>query len=210
MTEHDADQVWRILITWPEERALAQFRAWYPSGQRLREPRYWQDEDFNNPSQPVVGVCWYEAAAYANWLAGVTGQPYRLPNEAEWEWAARLAGAPWARLFPWGWRWDETRLNSLEGRVMRTTPVGAYPQGATPDGLYDLGGNVWEWTASRYAAYPYAPGGDQEDPAASGLRIARGGGWAANRKMVRCAFRNWYNPRNWYNGLGSRLARNLS
>ena len=85
----------------------------------------------------------------------------------------------------------QAKLNSLEGenRVMRTTPVGAYPQGATPDGIFDLCGNVWEWTATRYAEYPYRPEANLEDPDAVGLRIARGGGWAANRKMVRCAYR---------------------
>ncbi len=111
------------------------------------EPRFWQDAAFNNPSQPVVGVCWYEAMAYAAWLAAVSGQPYRLPSEPEWEWAARRGGRP----FPWGDGWDASRLNSLEGddRVMRTTPVGAYPHATTPDGIYDLSGNVWEWTATR-------------------------------------------------------------
>ena len=120
---------------------------------RCSEPRFWHDAAFNNPSQPVVGVCWYEAMAYATWLAAVTGQPYRLPTEPEWEWAARRGGRP----FPWGNGWDADRLNSLEGedRVMRTTPVGVYPHGATPDGIHDLAGNVWEWTATRYADYPY-------------------------------------------------------
>jgi len=205
MTKRDADNPWRILITWDEAQVMAQVREWYPQGIAVREPRYWQDAAYNNQSQPVVGVCWYEAMAYANWLAAVTGQPYRLPTEPEWEWAARRGG----RLFPWGSGWEPERLNSLEGedRVMRTTPVGAYPQGATPDGFHDLSGNVWEWTATRYAGYPYRPEANLEDPDATGLRILRGGGWAANRKMVRCAFRGWNPPafRSFRNGL--RLAR---
>ena len=203
MTRRDA-AAWREFIKEPEDDAIAQFREWYPArGQRVSEPRYWQDSDFNNPNQPVVGVCWYEAAAYANWLAQITGQAYRLPSEPEWEWAARRGARP----FPWGRRWDINRLNSLEGRVMRTTPVGVYPQGATPDGLHDLAGNVWEWTATRYARYPYDPTGDLENPDATGLRVARGGGWAAHRRMVRCASRGRYDPRLWFNGLGYRLAR---
>ena len=150
-----------------------------------------------------------EATAYANWLASVTGQPYRLLTEPEWEWAARRGKRP----FPWGNDWDTGKLNSLEGedRVMRTTPVGAYPQGATPeDGIFDLSGNVWEWTATKYAAYPYKLDADLENPNATGLRIARGGGWSANRKMVRCASRDWLYPRFRHNDLGFRLARTLS
>ena len=156
----------------------------------------------------MVGVCWYETMAYANWLTAVTGQPYRLPSEPEWEWAARRG----RRQFPWEGRWDPHRLNSLEGenRAMRTTPVGAYPLGATPDGIYDLAGNVWEWTATRYAKYPYRPEANLEDPDATGLRIARGGSWAANRKMVRCACRDRNDPRYWNISRGFRLARTLS
>ena len=122
-TKREADRTWRILITWDEARVIAQVRKWYPQGVAVKEPRYWHDDAFNNPSQPVVGICWYEAMAYAAWLATITGQPYRRPTEPEWEWAARRGG----RLFPWGGGWDTDRLNSLEGenRVMRTTPVGA-------------------------------------------------------------------------------------
>ncbi len=203
MTLRDAD-AWREFITVSEDEALAQFQEWYPKNQ-LKEPRYWQDLDFNNPSQPVVGVCWYEAMAYARWLAAVSGQPFRLPAEPEWEWAARRG----SRAFPWGRRWDLERLNSLEGRVMRTTPVGAYPQDATPDGIHDLSGNVWEWTATRYADYPYRPDAHLEDPDATGVRVTRGGGWTAHRRMVRCSFRGRYDPWGRLNNLGYRLARSL-
>ena len=101
------------------------------------------------------------------------------------------------------------KLNSLEGenRVMRTTPVGVYPHGATPDGIQDLSGNVWEWTATRYADYPYDPTANLEDPDATGVRIVRGGGWAANRKMVRCAYRVRDDPGDWDSNYGFRLAR---
>jgi formylglycine-generating enzyme required for sulfatase activity len=204
MTRRDADQ-WRILITWDEAQVIAQVRQWYPQGQAVRQPRYWQDAAFNNPSQPVVGVCWYEATAYANWLASLTGTGYRLPSEPQWKWAARRGG----RLYPWGSVWEAARLNSLEGanRVMGTTPVGVYPTGATGDGLYDLAGNVWEWTATRYAAYPYRPEASLEDPDATGVRVVRGGGWAANRKMVRCVYRGRGYPGNRDDSLGFRLAR---
>jgi formylglycine-generating enzyme required for sulfatase activity len=204
MTQREADNTWRILITWSEEQVVAQVREWYPENVAVSEPRYWNDESYNNPSQPIVGVCWYEAMAYANWLAKVTEQPYRLPTEPEWEWAARRG----SRLYPWGSSWSPYKLNSLEGdnRVMRTTPMGVYPTGATNDGLEEMAGNVWEWTATRYVAYPYDPDAKLEDPDATGLRIVRGGAWSANRKMVRCAYRYRLNAGNW--GLrGFRLAR---
>lgn len=206
LTERSAEDPWGIFVTWTEEAMIAQVREWYPLGEAVRQPRYWQDSAFNNPSQPVVGVCWYEAVAYANWLAELTGTAFRLPTESEWEWAARRGG----RLFPWGDGWDETALNSLEGRVMRPTAVGVYPQGATPDGIYDLAGNVYEWTATRYSVYLSDPDADLKNLDATGLRIARGGRWSANRKMVRCAYRYWDDPGNWNGSIGYRLARTYS
>jgi formylglycine-generating enzyme required for sulfatase activity len=206
LTEWTAENPWGILVTWTEEAVIAQVREWYPLGEVVRQPRFWQDNAFNNPSQPVVGVCWYEAVAYANWLAELTGTAWRLPTEPEWEWAARRGG----RRFPWGEDWDESALNSLEGRVMRSTPVGVYPQGATPDGIHDLAGNVYEWTATRYAAYPYDPDGDLENWDATGRRIARGGGWSVNRKLVRCAYRHWLSPGFGFSYNGYRLATGLS
>lgn len=201
---------WRNYIQWSEADFTRAVRETYPQQtEPVREPRLWQDTALNNMSQPVVGICWYEAMAYANWLASVTGQPYRLLTEPEWEWAARRG----KRRFAWGGDWDAGKLNSLEGeeRVMRTTPVGAYPQGATPeDGIYDLSGNVWEWTATKYAAYPYKVEADLENPDATGLRIVRGGGWTAHRKMVRCACRDRDDPRNGNDYWGFRLARTLS
>src|SRR5690606_26099455 len=69
ITKRDADNPWRILIRWNEEQVTAQVRKWYPANVAVHEPRYWPGTVFNNPSQPVVGICWYEAMAYAAWLA---------------------------------------------------------------------------------------------------------------------------------------------
>ena len=90
---------------------------------------------------------------------------------------------------------------------MRTTPVGVYPNGATPDGIQDMAGNVWEWTATRYAEYPYDPDANWKTRTQQACASSRGGGWAANRKMVRCAYRGWDYAGHGVNNYGFRLAR---
>ncbi|RLT43615.1 MAG: NACHT domain-containing protein [Chloroflexi bacterium] len=190
----------RGLMTYGD--VAAQVHEWFPRGEAVREPRYWVDGALNNPSQPIVGVCWYEAVAYAKWLSEVTGTTYLLPSEPEWEWAARRGGC----VFPWGRGWDETKLNSLEGCVV-PMPVGGYLQGATPDGIHDLAGNVWEWTATRYTVYPYDPDADLENLDATGVRILRGGQWLANRKHERCADRDGNDAWFLFSHNGFRLAR---
>jgi formylglycine-generating enzyme required for sulfatase activity len=167
---------------------------------------WWGDGLFNQPTQPVVGVNWYETLAYAEWLSRVTGGAYRLPTEAEWEWAARRSG----RRYPWDGEWDASRCNWSGSRLNRPAPVGVFPHGATPDGLHDLAGNVYEWTASLYRAYPYEPGDGREDLLADGMRVARGGSWYTGSSRVRCAYRFWISPRRWYYSFGFRLARTLS
>ncbi len=172
-------------------------------GEQRREPYYWRDSRFNQPTQPVVGVNWYEAMAYAMWLGRVTGKPYRLPTEAEWEWAARRN----TRRYAWGDEWEGGRCNWRGSGLNRPNPVGVYPHGASEDGLHELGGNVFEWTASLYRPYPYGAGDGREDAGVDGLRVLRGGSWYTDRNTVRCACRRRGNPgdRNSHNGF--RLAR---
>jgi len=174
-------------------------------GQR-REPVFWRDSRFSRPTQPVVGVNWYEAMAYAAWLARATGKDYCLPSEAQWEWAARRSG----RRYPWGDEWDGSRCNWRGSGLNAPNPVGVYPHGVTADGLHELAGNVYEWTTSLYRPYPYRADDGREAADVEGLRVARGGSWYIDRDMVRCAYRDWLDP---WDGLGSRgfrLARILS
>ena len=185
-----------------EERYIKAYAEQILAEQR-REPYYWHDGRFNQASQPVVGVNWYEAMAYAAWLAKVTGKPYRLPTEAEWEWAARRN----ARRYPWGDEWDGARCNWQGSRLNRPNPVGVYPHGATADGLHELAGNVYEWTASLYRGYGYAPDDGREAVDVDGLRVVRGGSWYTDRDTVRCAFRDWNYPRIGDDNSGFRLAR---
>ena len=119
------------------------------------QPAYWDDTRFDGPNQPVVGVTWYEALAYCRWLTDTMndGYEYRLPTEAQWERAAR---GPHGWRYPWGDDWIESRANSEELNLERTTPVGIFPDGASSEGVLDLSGNVWEWCNDWYGEKTYA------------------------------------------------------
>ncbi len=156
--------------------------------QKSREqPAYWYDAQYNNSSQPVVGITWFEARAYCTWLSEISGVPYRLPTEPEWESSARGTDE---RVYAWGDDWSPEKANSIEGRVLRPSPVGAYAAagGVGPFKAEDQSGNVWEWTTSLYMPYPYQPE-KAEDPEATSERVVRGGAWDAVRDNVRCAAR---------------------
>jgi formylglycine-generating enzyme required for sulfatase activity len=158
-------------------------------------------------------VNWHEAQAYCQWLSAVTGRAYRLPTEAEWEKAARgglpspvdgaQAGAGGGgREYPWGDKFDPSRCNSVEGHIYTTTPVGLYPKGVSPFGLFDASGNVWEWTADWYQMYP---GGEPSDDFGEKFKSVRGGSWFNVRNYTRCANRDWFVPDYWHLNLGFRL-----
>jgi formylglycine-generating enzyme required for sulfatase activity len=192
---------WRRLTAMSEEEAREALRPIYAERSR-REPAWWNDAAYTGANQPVVGVTWYEARAYCAWLAEVTGQACRLPTEAEWEVAVRGGGM---RLYPWGHRFDASRANTVEGRVLSATPVGIYPQGVGPLGLWDGAGNVWEWTSSLYQPYPYRADDGREDPSTSGLRVLRGGSWSDFRWNARCASRADDLPDDFYYSVGFRV-----
>jgi formylglycine-generating enzyme required for sulfatase activity len=144
--------------------------------------RYDDDRRFNGDEQPVVGVSWYDARAYCLWLSlvesgGEHDDLYRLPVDTEWAWAA--GGG--TRKYPWGDPDpDETRAN-YGGNVGATTPVGIYPAGATPEGLYDMAGNVWEWQENR----------TDKDKV---VRALRGGSWFSGSGNLRCDERSYDLP----------------
>jgi len=143
---------------------------------------------------PVI-ISWDEAMAYVAWLARATGQPWRLPTEAEWEKAARGTDG---RIYPWGDQWDESHANTLDGGPRQTTPIGTYPSGASPYGAQDMAGNVWEWTSTLYRelySYAYNPevsedGGKDR----TGIRVLRGGSWLYPHVGARAAYRLKANP----------------
>jgi formylglycine-generating enzyme required for sulfatase activity len=164
------------------------------------------DGGWGRGRRPVINVSWRNARAYVAWLSRHTGQRYRLPSEAEWEYAAR-AGT--ATLYPWG---NEITLNNANyGRnVGKTTEVGSYS--ANPFGLYDMQGNVWEWVEDvwhdNYTDAPkdgsaWTTGGDVQ------RRSLRGGSWSNIPWFVRSAFRAFIYPDDRYNlnNNGFRVAR---
>jgi formylglycine-generating enzyme required for sulfatase activity len=200
-----ADSYRSLAANWEEEEYLEAYNK-QVLGERRRQPYYWDDSRFNGRNQPVVGVNWYEAMAYAAWLSRVTGKAHRLPSEAEWEWVARRN----TRRYPWPGDWDAGRCNWSGSRLNRPAPIGVFPHGATPDGLHDLAGNVLEWTSSLYRPYPYDAADGREAPDAAGLRVVRGGSWYTGKGEVREGYRHGYYPGNGDDNLGYRLARTLS
>jgi formylglycine-generating enzyme required for sulfatase activity len=196
---------------------------WTEAGWKQKEssgwtqPRHWEDDRWNNPSQPVVGVSWYEAVAYCHWLAARTGKPYRLPTEAEWEKASRGADG---RRYPWGNEWDPNVCNNKESGPGGTTPVGEYPDGDSPYGAGDMAGQVWEWCSSKYGGigtrpdfgYPYRPDDGREELEGGDTRILRGGSWWNDNPaaICRCGYRDGLHPALGDLDRGFRCARTLS
>jgi len=147
-------------------------------------PQYWHDPPWNEDAAPVVGVDWWDAWAYASWSGG------RLPTEIEWEAAA--AGFE-RRTYPWGNEWNPARLNSKEfwgddaWAKGRTWPVTRFPAGATPEGVYDLAGNTWEYTSTlfspKWSNCPRTFDG-------SGMIVIKGGSFRRDRSWQTCVARD--------------------
>ena len=165
---------------------------------------------------PVVMISWLDAVAYAQWVARVTGQPWRLPTEAEWEKAARSTDG---RLCPWGNTWDMTLANTNDGGPKMTTPVGIYADkgDASPYGVHDMVGNVSEWTSSLYQEHPpYRVDTCENDGDRTSIRVLRGGSWRSVPSAsswgglprdARVARRDWNYPNKSIVDNGVRLAR---
>jgi formylglycine-generating enzyme required for sulfatase activity len=143
-------------------------------------------------NHPVVCVSWQDALGYCKWLSNKIEQQVNLPSEAEWEKAAR--GDCDQREYPWG-RWEELHCNSDRLGLGATTPVGLFLNGASPYGVLDLSGNVWEWTRSQYKKYPYSPDDGREDLKPINVpRVLRGGCFSTESRVVSCAYRYGHGP----------------
>jgi len=150
----------------------------------------------------------------------------KLPSEAEWEKAARgpsvsplpVGEGLGVRVYPWGPEWQDDCANIKETGLEQTSPVGMFPQGASPYGVLDMAGNVWEWTRSRYGehtvfqndyGYPYNPDDGREEPEGMKIPVLRGGSWDYVRRIARCACRNRGNPDDFDDSLGFRVIVSL-
>ncbi|NOK63158.1 MAG: formylglycine-generating enzyme family protein [Chloroflexi bacterium AL-W] len=204
--QHDVTLVSYAIATAPVSNALY---AAFVSQTGTSAPMNWRGPQPSDSSHqhPVVDVSWEDAQAFCTWLRDRTGQVYRLPTEAEWEHAARGVDGC---IFPWGNEWEPTLANTRDSGPGRTTTPETYPQGASPYGCLDMAGNVWEWTASLDALYPYDPHDGREDVTATGRRILRGGCYANPQGFARCACRFRLPPVTRNEFLGFRLAQSLS
>lgn len=191
-----------------------------------RDPNYsWRNPGFQQyDDHPVVNVTWNDAVAMCKWLSETEGETYRLPSEAEWEYAARagtrtryytgddpLSLLKAANIFDidsarnWE-KWTSYALTGHDGFAF-TAPVGSFVPNAF--GLYDMHGNAWEWAADWYGEHFYAnsPVNDPRGPAIGTVRVRRGGSWHTWAFYARSSFRNWNTPETRYPLVGMRLLR---
>jgi len=210
----------------------AQYRAFVEdSGYQTRDT----DSLRGVSNHPVVLVTWHDALAYFDWLTSRlrgwpgTPEPLRgalkaggrvtLPSEAELEKAARFdpeAIGNQARIYPWGDIFDAECANTSESKINAASAVGCFPGGASPSGIHDLSGNVFEWTRSLWGKdwskpkwkYPYDPEDRRRENLRAGddiLRVLRGGSWNSNERYARCAYRGRLNPNYRNNNFGFRV-----
>ncbi|MDM0104635.1 formylglycine-generating enzyme family protein [Variovorax sp. J22R24] len=193
-----------------------------------RDPRYsWRNPGFAQAGDhPVVNVTWNDAKAMAAWLSQSEGAVYRLPSEAEWEYACRagtstryntgdapasLLGSAALLDLDTAQRWPRRLPFAVPGHDGHefTAPVGSFAPNAF--GLFDMHGNVWEWVADWYGEHYYAesPRDDPPGPGTGRLHVRRGGSWASSALYVRSSYRNWNTAETRYTLVGMRLAREL-
>ncbi len=153
------------------------------------EPAFWNERKFNNPNQPVVGVDWNDAVAYASWAGK------RLPEEKEWEKAARGVDG---REYPWGNMKPDKALAVFDLDILKGAPtnVGTHLSGVSSYGCYDMAGNIWEWCQEWYTEGKY--------------RVVRGGSWINHLNILSCAYRSCSVPTGKDNNVGFRCVKDIN
>ncbi|MGD2088398.1 MAG: SUMF1/EgtB/PvdO family nonheme iron enzyme [Candidatus Aminicenantes bacterium] len=186
-------------------------------GINWKKPRFKQEDN-----HPVVCVSWIDAMKYCKWLSRINGLTLRLPTEAQWEKAARGTDQ---RKYPWGnpapsakivnfadkQAWLKEKFNwankDIDDGYAYTAPVGSYPAGASPYGLLDMAGNVWEWCSDWYDPnyYKSSPKVNPSGPDSGTGRVMRGGSWVNFAGVLSCSFRFIVVPSDRGFNLGFRL-----
>lgn len=198
---------------WPEAKAAGVWKDGQIYSQGEDEPTAgpWPaGEPYDLSNHPGVGVCWYEALAYTRWLSEQwqaegrlqDGWAVRLPSEAEREKAARGADG---REYPWGAEPDPNRANYYATGIGAGSAVGCFPSGASPYGVEEMSGNVWEWCLSKHMEYPYADDKRNLADASGDTRVLRGGSFNGVPRLVRCAVRYHGSPYYRYRFVGFRV-----
>jgi iron(II)-dependent oxidoreductase len=190
-----------------QEAGLVAPRFWQRDGDGWARTRFGVVEQVP-VDEPVVHVSCHEAEAYARWAGR------RLPTEAEWEKAARFDPTTGRSLrYPWGDAEPTAEQANLGQRHLRPAPVGAYPAGASPSGVHQMVGDVWEWTSSDFRAYPgFAPFPYREYSEVffgPDHRVLRGGSFGTDSVACRGTFRNWDYPIRRQIFAGFRCARDI-
>ena len=168
-------------------------------------PPSWDDAAFGHPDQPALAVNWFDAVEYCEWLSRVTGARFRLPTEAEREYAAR--GGVEGLAYPWGNHYPDpaTAYHPGSWKAPLPLPCGS-PNGF---GLYNMGDTVHEWCLDYYDAeyYRVSPRENPQGPAAGVRRVARGGAWRHQVPVSRCAHRTSLPPDRHFTDFGFRVVR---
>jgi formylglycine-generating enzyme required for sulfatase activity len=181
-------------------------------------PDYYGNPEYDD--YPVLYVNWYQAEEFCTWREG------RLPSEAEWERAASFDPEQGIKtVYPWGDNFDGTLLNYCDANCYRgdhdtafddaygdTAPVGTYPGGRSPIGVYDMLGNVMEWTGDWYDRnyYSSAPETNPMGPAEGFAKSVRGGSWLSGREELRVTLRTFYDPNERRANIGFRCAQSAT